>query len=388
MINAYANPAQNTVFQSLSQVILPGIRICQVASDTNTPYFLSAKQLTFYTDPRTGLESYIDNADTAYNNLTNGNPPYGTNILFDCCVSSSVDFFTDCYTNLQHCPTLYRLRLQIPGYYAGWQINFDCIDIAPSIQIASGNGLYIPFYLINDGGILAYGNNGYPSNQSDPNFDEAYLIFCDNFQYWPHKLVLFSYEMFENGTDTVKLFYGAYDNQVGGSRGRWRVDLNRGISSVSVGWYSYYDTSGTYIPQKSGYSCFFNLGYEAIPWGSYASYWDPSGNRLRTRALAYVNIGFNFQLQVTNAQVLFTWLNIITVFLSVISSSTALIHIVVGPGEYDPKGLLNKFFFFDVPVLRDAASDTALASMGKNKKKKADADAEVNVDEVEMTNHV
>jgi len=188
-------------------------------------------------------------------------------------------------------------------------------------------------------------------------------------------LILTSYLQSENNTDLINLFYGAFENNVGGSRGRWRVDLVRGTNSVGVGPFSFYDTHGRYVPTQSGFNMFFNLGFDPILWGNQNSPWDACAGltrncRQRVQSLGYVNVAPTYQLTVTNQQVLFTFLNIITVFLSVISSSTALIHIIVGPGEYDPKGLLNKFFFFDVPVLRDAASDIKLKNEDDGKKRR------------------
>ncbi len=61
-------------------------------------------------------------------------------------------------------------------------------------------------------------------------------------------------------------------------------------------------------------------------------------------------IFFSFSQQITTEVILFNYLNMITVMLSVISSSTALIHLIVGPGEYDPKGVIINSFFFTIYV--------------------------------------
>ena len=208
-------------------------------------------------------------------------------------------------------------------------ISFDCIEIVPGLTVPAGASIFIPFYMVNDNGILAYNLDGNVSTAISADFDPMFLNFCNNFQYWPHKLVLYSYEPFENTTDAINLFYGAFDGQLGG-RGRIRIDLNRGISSMAITKFVFYDTAGNFKPFKSGYVTTYNFGIQSIPWLNSPSPWDITGVRQRLSEFAYVNIAVGFSLQTTNQQVLFPWLSIVTVFLSVIASSTVMIQICVG----------------------------------------------------------
>ncbi len=52
----------------------------------------------------------------------------------------------------------------------------------------------------------------------------------------------------------VCVWVGRWVGVGAGSRGRWRVDLVRGTNSVGVGPFSFYDTSGRYVPTQSGFN--------------------------------------------------------------------------------------------------------------------------------------
>ena len=62
------------------------------------------------------------------------------------------------------------------------------------------------------------------------------------------------------------------------------------------------------------------------------------------------------ELQSTQATTL-TFLDLATTIFSIIGSGYALTYLLIGPGEYDPKGILNKMFFYDVPTLKGAKTD-------------------------------
>jgi hypothetical protein len=84
-----------------------------------------------------------------------------------------------------------------------------------------------------------------------------------------------------------------------------------------------------------------------------------SPTRFRSAELAWLRVHVDMHETQTRERVAFTYLNLVTTFLSVIGAATALTHIIVGPGDYDPTGLLNKLFYYDVPVLKEAATDLA-----------------------------
>jgi hypothetical protein len=54
---------------------------------------------------------------------------------------------------------------------------------------------------------------------------------------------------------------------------------------------------------------------------------------------------------------LFTVLDLITASLAIIGSSTALVALIIGPGEYNPNGIINRLFYSEVPMLKNTASD-------------------------------
>ena len=73
-----------------------------------------------------------------------------------------------------------------------------------------------------------------------------------------------------------------------------------------------------------------------------------------------------------------SFLDLATTIFSIIGSGFALTYILVGPGEYDPKGILNKLFYYDVPTLKAANTDYAQVV---GEKKKGDEDDDDDDDE-------
>jgi hypothetical protein len=76
--------------------------------------------------------------------------------------------------------------------------------------------------------------------------------------------------------------------------------------------------------------------------------------------LGWTQIRPNFYEVDTVEIVLFTYINLITTFLSIIGASEAIINFLIGPGEYDPKGLINKIFYRDVPTFKQTKSDVVI----------------------------
>jgi hypothetical protein len=107
----------------------------------------------------------------------------------------------------------------------------------------------------------------------------------------------------------------------------------------------------------------------SLPWTISPSSWNPS--RQRSAELGLLRIHVDLHETQTREFISFPYLNIITAFLTIIGSATTLSQIIIGRGEYDPTGLLNKLFYYDVPVLKEAASDHAAETTTAEQPKKS-----------------
>jgi hypothetical protein len=197
------------------------------------------------------------------------------------------------------------------------------------------------------------------------------LDFCNNYQYWPHKLVLFSYIPKENASSVIDVYYGALDDNVGGPRGRWRIDLSRNIVSITVNQFKYLTIDGETVPSKSGYQVAFDMDIQSLPWITRTSSFNPT--RLKTFDLTFCHIRVSLSMATTQPRVTFDYKELITTFLAIISAAGTIMNFFVGPGDYDPTGCLNKLFYFDVPTLKLTASTKVIKTDEDPKKKKSTA---------------
>ncbi len=178
-------------------------------------------------------------------------------------------------------------------------------------------------------------------------------------QYWPSKFVLLSYMPSENTTSPVDLFFGntGADALIGGTQNRIRSDIGRGISSILLSHYKYWDVSGNLVMASTGWTASYDLTLGSLPWTLAASPW--TDKRQRAAELAWLRVHVELLERQTREFIAFSYLDVVTAFLTIIGSATTLTHLIVGRGEYDPTGLLNKLFYFDVPVLKEAATDVS-----------------------------
>jgi len=380
MIQAYSNPVReiNNVIQPTLQ--LPGIYICMPFVNlpdgswwvTQAAVKAFASQLTMFADPRTSMAPLI-----ALNNPSNPN----VYTLTDCCKTTFLDFFVDCFTFGRTCPVPVRFlrgTSQTTSFFGSWLIKLQCLQVSPGIMFyANSDNLFIPFFLTSDNSVLALKNDWTISNRTDAQYDEAYLFFCNNYMYWPHKFVMFSYMGIENSTNVADILYqkSGLDAVIGGSQNRIRTDIGAGITSCFLQHFAYWDINGNKIIANTGWTTSYDLAVGSLPWVSGPSTF-PVYGRVQQQNMAWMRLHVTMAEVQTREAILFTYLDLATTILSIIGSAAALTHIIAGPGDYDPKGLINKLFYNDVPVLKNAATDIAAAALAasneqdKKKKKK------------------
>jgi hypothetical protein len=182
---------------------------------------------------------------------------------------------------------------------------------------------------------------------------------------------MFSYEPMENLTNAVDIYYqtdAGIDKAIGGSQNRIRTDLGIGITSCLLQHFAYWDITGAKVTASIGWTTSYDLTVGFLPWISKASYFGVAG-RVFQQKLGWMRLHVTMAESQTREALLFTYLDLATTILSIIGSAAALVHIIVGPGDYDPKGLINKLFYNDVPVLKMAATDIAAAAVDDKDKK-------------------
>jgi len=381
MVEAYSNPVRQVNAVVLKELSIPGLYICQPMVNLtdgswwrkDTPAAsLAAVQayagsvLNMLADPRTSFAPMI---------VTNNPTSVGIPLLLTCCKTTFLDYFVDCFTYARTCPVQMRYQFggaQLTSTYGNWNIKFQCVNVAPGVTFyEDSDNLFIPWFLTNDNGVLSRDANWGVSNRSDAGYDVQYLYFCNNFVYWPKKTTMFSYLGIENLTNTVDIYYQAsgLDDIIGGSQNRIRTDLGNGITSVALQHYTYTDINLNPVTSLIGWTTSFDLTLPPLPWTSVPSFYG-TGGRVSTAVLVWCRVHVTMAEVRTQEAILFTYLDLVTTILSIIGSAAALVHIVVGPGDYEPKGLLNKLFYNDVPVLHNAASDVLGAAIEKKDKKK------------------
>lgn len=191
--------------------------------------------------------------------------------------------------------------------------------------------------------------------------------------------MVFSYMPSENTTNPVDIYFGnkGVDALIGGPQNRIRTDIGRGITSVLLSHYKYWDVTGNLVVGRTGWTTSYDLTLASLPWTIATSSFD--SRRQRAAELGWLRVHIDLHEQQTREFISFTYLSLITAFLTIIGSATTLSHIIIGRGEYDPTGLLNKLFYYDVPVLKEAATDVAaeaVAGGGDTKKSKRNDDSD------------
>jgi hypothetical protein len=369
-VNAYMNPSKSLLVKVVPELVLPGLLICASAIDLTTSNAFAPFPVfgtpTFFGDPRISLRPFWGDALTSFPQSSAPNH----HIPSACCLSSDIDFMGSCFTQQPACPVNARFRPNQFGYSSllanGFSIQFDCMDYAPGIKFTSNTqSLWMPYQLLTDYGVLAWdnstGNSSYVtgsySNSDDPSTDEAYALYMQNLVYWPAKLLFMSYLPSENNSNPIDLYYGRLDTAET-LQTRIRLDMERGITSIQLGRYAYIDWAGNTLAAQSGLSYYYDLTVPALPWASAQSKYNPY--RQLVSMLGWTQIRPNFYEVDTVEIVLFTYINLITTFLSIIGASEAIINFLIGPGEYDPKGLINKIFYRDVPTFKQTKSDVVI----------------------------
>jgi len=391
MIQAYSNPVRQINNVVLPILALPGLLVCMPFSNFSDQSQwgmngVSPASLTFFSDPRTGFAPFTPKNTPAFPDIP---------VLIDCCYTAFSDFFVDCFTKAKKCAVkAYQIR-NFAGTFPtsiinpatnlprSWYIYFDCLQVSPGITFQKDSDqLYIPFFVTMDTGVIAMDMNSQWWNDSstDSNYDPLYRQFCDNSMFWPKKFTMFSFEASENQTSITDIYFGVDPNidlKIGGSQNRIRTDLGRGITSCYIYHFAYWDIEKRPVISSVGWSTSYDLTLGTLPWIAISSQWPQAAaiKRMSIVQLGWMRIHLTMAEQQTREAVLFTYLDLATTILSIIGSAAALTHICVGPGDYDPKGLLNKIFYNDVPVLKNAATDmssaraAAEAEKDKNKKK-------------------
>jgi len=357
MLDAYAVPSKLSAFQSLTRIVVPGILACVPSVNLLDLTFFQRTEysnLQLLSDPRLAVDPYMPT------NVPNQN---GNPYLLDCCLTNNQDFFVSCFTLGLKCPTPVRFRRGLTSKYQNWQLSLDCADISPGLVFRSNSdNLWLPLYLLTDNGIGAYDQFGNFSRDA-PNMDRAWLKYMDNNAYIPAKIFVFTYIEAENNTNLVDVYFGKHDDNVGGSQGRIRCDVGRGISSLWWFHFTYTDVNKQLIPAYSGLSLFYEAMIESVPWNSSPSLYPAATvGRLYYQELGWLKVHINMDETQITERVSFSYLDLSTTFLSIIGASTALIKIIVGPGEFDPKGMLNKCFYMDVPTMKETNTDGPVIS--------------------------
>jgi hypothetical protein len=174
------------------------------------------------------------------------------------------------------------------------------------------------------------------------------------------------------GVDPVGLYLGTLDANVGGPQGRIRADIGIGFSSISISRFTYTNFDGTPNPAQTGWTVGYDQNLPPIVWSLAPSQWNP--HRVAATYLSYTRVRCTTSVLQTKLVSLFTVLELITATLAIIGSSTALVTSIIGPGEHNPNGLINRVFYSDVPMLKNTASDAVLKiktgkDQGKGKEK-------------------
>jgi hypothetical protein len=362
MLDSYSNPSVFTTLVKMSSFTVPGMLLCMASNISGIA--LTPQPRWLYSDPRLSFNKYIDPINTF---------PDGSPYWMDCCLTNDEDIFITCYPEHLTCPKPVQFRQNIIGQYGSWNVAFDCVDIAPGISVPDPTtSIFIPYNHYQDNGLLSLlnndalqqtpplflTNNPSMSNSSDPNFDPGYLKWCNNYQFWPHKYVLFSYIASENQTNPIDLFYGLYDQNVGGPMGRWRVDVAQAITRLHVSQFTYLDLNGNVVPSRSGYQVSYDIDVPYVSVSHFDSFSNPA--RRTNVYISWLRINFSFQLSRIQPLVTFTFFDLVTCLLAIIAASPVIMNFFVGQGDYDPTGLINKLFFFDVPTMKGTASSQVL----------------------------
>jgi hypothetical protein len=330
-------------------------------SSTYNPNALSQVE---YGDPRIQLLPFFDSVISATSNM-------------ECCQIAGNDFLGKCVGEsiTNNCGVRWSFISNKTGKFVGesqqnlppgsavttWGFGLDCVNIEPGIVVKTNqDAIYLPYMIYRDYGVfaqtLSHQNMNSSANAAN---DPAYLFFINNWVFWPQKMIIVSYtkEEYPNSADVdpLALYLGSKDAALGGPQQRIRMDVGLGLGSIAVTHFTYTGINGLNDPTQSGWTVAYDQTLPAVPWFTNPSVWNP--NRLAIKSLAYTRIRCSVTEFQTSIVSLFTVLDLITASLAIIGSSTALVALIIGPGEYNPNGIINRLFYSEVPMLKNTASD-------------------------------
>jgi hypothetical protein len=210
------------------------------------------------------------------------------------------------------------------------------------ILTSEAESLWLPYFLNQDFGILAKDSVGQNASGADPSQDYAYNAFVNQYVYWPVKLVMTSFIDNENMTDPALIYLGMADKP--GSMLRMRSNIGWGLSSVLVQQYIAHDVNGKFVPGNSGFVINYDQTIDPLPWTNVISQFHPGRNFVTS--VGFVRVHVKTSVTFTAQTILITYTTLATTLLAIISSSTVLLNVIIGPGEYDPTGLFIHLFRF------------------------------------------